>query len=49
MMIAAANFQDVPATVEILKNDGNMIWAVFSFVDEEAEFLNRGYFIDSIK
>lgn len=36
-----------PIDFEIIKNDGTLIWAVFSFIEEEKK-LNYGYFIQKI-
>lgn len=37
-----------PVKMEIIKNDGTNIWAIFSYIDEDAEILHFGYFCDTI-
>lgn len=38
-----------PVNLEVIKNDGTQIWVVYSFVDEEKEKINYGYFCDFIE
>lgn len=42
------SYTDQAVTLSIIKNDGTNIWGVYSFVDEENEKLNFGYFCDTI-
>ncbi|HEY9542552.1 hypothetical protein [Prevotella sp.] len=43
------NYSNQPVTVEIIKNDGNMIWGIFSWLDEANEALHRGYWVDTVQ
>lgn len=43
------SYPEQPASVEIIKNDGKMIWGIFSWIDEANESLHRGYWIDYIQ
>lgn len=42
------SYTDQAVTLRIIKNDGTNIWGVYTFVDEENEKLNFGYFCDTI-
>lgn len=39
---------DQPITMKIIKNDGQNVWGVFSFIKEDEEKIYAGYFCDTI-
>mgnify|MGYP001514494862 FL=1 len=41
-------YNDQAVTFKIIKNDGTNLWGVFSFIDEEKEFVYAGYFCDTV-
>lgn len=41
-------YTDEEIYLEIVKNDGNNIWGIFSFIDTDRSVVKYGYFVDSI-